>query len=416
MGGLNGMCLVPGEVVSFVADRVKESKKIEEFIKGSSKAESHLHTSGSIGPEFFIKWGKDIDWEDPNYPKTKELLEIEREYNVKIADVIRNGDIGKLKEMLESKGGKEGLLGYLKGMNLGHRLLHGRKEVWEDLAYDIARRSYGESKVRYLELRFPVVKPPLKPEEIIAAIHNGLIRAEKDYKGLKTAMIVCVMKTFTPEQTGQVVKTVLEMKNRQGYQGHLIGLDTAGPEYFTDPSGKTVKFEPRSFGPVFREARNNGMLIVNHAGEQFRSLEDGLLAIKDSVVILGAKRIGHALALGVDPGSLLRKTDKYGKVYDLARVQMLKEEQRKLVSFLINNKVVIESCLSSNLQTSPELIPTIKDHPLKKWIKAGLRVTLSTDNLTTSHTTLTSEYLKAARAFGLSQEEIGGMIKNGVGH
>jgi adenosine deaminase len=386
---------------------------IEAFIEASPKTELHLHTSGSITPEFMLKWGRNIDWNDPKYPKYKEINEISQRYNIDLNQVFKKGDLQTLKKILAFTSEKGDLVDYLSRMNLGHRLLHNNLPLWEELAYDVAVRSFRDSRVTYLELRFPVIKPPLKPDQIIAAVRRGLLRAEKDCPGLKTGMIVSTMKPFPPAVTRQIVDTMAELRGKPEYRQHLVGLDTAGPEYFKNEKDEWVHFSHAAVKESFDLARRSGIRITNHAGEQFRSLEDGLDAIRHSVEMLGAERIGHGLAVGIDPRSLLGTKDHYGMTYDEKRVKLLIEKQEALVKLLISRGVMIEVCLSSNLQTQPGIIPSLAKHPLRRWIERGLMVSLSTDNFVTSNTTLNEEYVRAARTFGLNERHLKIMMTHG---
>jgi len=390
------------------------SKGISAEIEKTEKAELHVHTSGSVTPEFLLKWGKDINWADPSYPDFAKLKYIEKKFSVSLTEIFRKDDLASLKRIMESNGDKgEGLEGYLARMDLGHRLLHNNLPAWRALANDIAVNSYTKNNVTYLELRFPMIKPLLKPEEIVEAVYKGLFDAELECPGLKTAMIICTIKMFSMEQAQNIVDAMIALRKQAKYRARLIGIDTAGPEVYRNPQGELEKFDHEKFKIPFALARADGIKVVNHAGEQFLSLEDGLEAIRNSVEVLGAVRIGHALALGIDPGSLQDKTDGYGKYYGEDRIRALQAAQEDLIKFLIERGVVIEACLSSNTQTQPEMIPAIDSHPLGKWISKGLKVVLATDNLTTSHTDLTNEHLLAAGAFGLSMPQITKMISNG---
>ncbi|HTY13397.1 MAG TPA: hypothetical protein VMD02_04335 [Candidatus Omnitrophota bacterium] len=388
-------------------------KPVRQLIAEAAKPELHLHTSGSISPEFIVRMGRNIDWHDPMYPDYPKLMLISENYGLDIPTAVKTGDTEALRKFLEFDGGTGGLPDYLNRMSLGHRLLHNNLDAWQELAYDIALRCRIESNVSSLELRFPVIKPPLRPEEIIKAVHQGLLRAERDVSGLKTGMIVCAMKPFAPEITEGIVDSMIELRKDPAMRSHLIGLDTAGPEIFKGPDGKLVKFDHDKVRSAFTRARMDGIKIVNHAGEQFFSLEDGLDAIRKSVELLGAKRIGHALAIGIRPDELLGKQDLNRREYDRERIYRLQEAQRDLLRMLIDREVMVEACLSSNLQTQPGLIPDLNAHPLGRWLNQGLKVTLASDNYVTSGTSLTVEYLNAALAFDLRTKQIERMIEHG---
>lgn len=389
-----------------VSEATTDSISIKEFIKKAPKADLHTHITGSITPEFIMRQGKEIDWNDSSYPEFKTLQEIAQHFGVNLNEVFKSGNTELLKKILDYDGGKKGFEGYKVKMALRYRLLYNNSKAWEALAYDIAINQYKNSHVMYFELRTSLNKPPLTPKVILESIHKGLLRAEKDCPGLKTGIIVSIMKNSTPEDVQKLIDKLIEIRKNPEYRQHIVAIDTAGQEILRDKQGNPINFNPAIFKDAFVKARTDGLLIVNHAGEWFCSLEEGLNAIRSSVKNLGAIRIGHALALGIDPKLLLGKTDAYGKVYDEKRVRYLIDEQEALVQFLIKKGIVIEACLSSNLRAQPELIPGYKHHPLGKWIKMGLKVVLGTDNPETSHSSLTNEYLIAQEIFNLSKEDL----------
>jgi adenosine deaminase len=86
-------------------------------------------------------------------------------------------------------------------------------------------------------------------------------------------------------------------------------------------------------------------------------------------------------------------------------------QDKELVRRLAADRVTLEVCISSNLHTGA--VETIGQHPLRRFMDAGVPVTLGTDNPTVSATTLSREYLLAIDTFQLSQEEVDRLIQNG---
>ena len=74
--------------------------------------------------------------------------------------------------------------------------------------------------------------------------------------------------------------------------------------------------------------------------------------------------------------------------------------------------ISVEACLSSNVQT--RAAKSLKTHPAKDYLRAGLCVTLCTDNRLVSHTSLTQEYELAHEELGLSLEELAQLARNGI--
>ncbi len=144
---------------------------------------------------------------------------------------------------------------------------------------------------------------------------------------------------------------------------HIAALDLAGDE---------AHFPGSWFLEHIRRARDAGWQITVHAGE-----DGGPEAIWQAIRDLGAGRIGHAVNAVQDPA---------------------------LLDFMRQQRIGIETNLTSNVQTS--IVPEYAQHPLKKFLQAGLLATINTDDPGISGITLAYEYQVAAPAAGLTPGEI----------
>ena len=81
----------------------------------------------------------------------------------------------------------------------------------------------------------------------------------------------------------------------------------------------------------------------------------------------------------------------------------------ELVQFIADRRVTIEVCLTSNLQTMPEL-PAIKDHAFRRMVEERLSVTLCTDNRLISNTSMSKEIQLAVENFPVSAERLKHLI------
>lgn len=106
-------------------------------------------------------------------------------------------------------------------------------------------------------------------------------------------------------------------------QGHLIrGVFNAKPKYrallnAVDAASSEFDTPPEVFAPVFRMMRNAGIrYFTYHAGEDFYHIFTGMRAIYEAILFCDltyGDRIGHAVALGLDPsqwGNVIGKTIK----------------------------------------------------------------------------------------------------------
>ena len=71
---------------------------------------------------------------------------------------------------------------------------------------------------------------------------------------------------------------------------------------------------------------------------------------------------------------------------------------------LVDRKVTLELCPTSNLNTG--IFKSYAEYPLRKLLDAGVRVTINTDNMTVSNTTLREEWRHMIETFNLTYDEI----------
>ena len=60
-------------------------------------------------------------------------------------------------------------------------------------------------------------------------------------------------------------------------------------------------------------------------------------------------------------------------------------------------------CPSSNVQT--KAVPSLLEHPILEFLRKGLTVTVNTDNMTVSDTTVEREFGLLREELGMTQEE-----------
>ena len=125
-----------------------------------------------------------------------------------------------------------------------------------------------------------------------------------------------------------------------------------------------------------------------HAGEAF-----GPESIFQAITELHADRIGHGTHL-FDPSMIQDPNieDKEGFVQDLAQ-------------FVADRRITLEICLTSNLQTHPDLHDLSK-HPYRKMAQEKLSATFCTDNRTVSNTTVSQELRKAVDLLHLDPADL----------
>ncbi|MDT0308433.1 hypothetical protein RM780_15900 [Streptomyces sp. DSM 44917] len=229
-----------------------------------------------------------------------------------------------------------------------------------------------------------------------------------------------------------------------GPHGHLLtGIDFSGAEEGHPPRAQAAFLAAVHEFNATHPRR--ALAILYHVGESFgdKSLESAVRWVHEAAE-LGAHRLGHAIALGLDPHTLGPHTreepaserrdqiaydlehakglGEFGVVvdpaalraelarlaplpeaapvparYDAARLTDVARRQRYATSRLRALGTVIEVCPTSNRRTAGLTDPAA--HPLGQFLAAGLPVTISSDDPGLFGTTLAEELAWAAENF-----------------
>jgi adenosine deaminase len=220
--------------------------------------------------------------------------------------------------------------------------------------------SKAADNVRYVEIRWgPLLHTArgLSLDDGIAAVCEGAAEAAAR-TGTTVRLICTALRSHDPDDNVQLARTAARFRD-----GGLTGFDLAGPEAaFPDPL-----LHRRAFGV----ARGEGLRITVHAGEV-----DGPAQVRRALS-LDPERIAHG-AVAIDDQSLCRD--------------------------LIDRNVTLDLCPTSNVQAG--IMASLETHPLARLHRAGVPVTLSTDDATVSDITLSEEYLRAIERIGLTFDEL----------
>ena len=232
-------------------------------------------------------------------------------------------------------------------------------EALERVAAELVETKAAEG-VRYVEIRWG---PALHLDrgmglaDGIAAVCRGA-RDAAQRSGITVRLICTALRSHDPLATVTLAETAAGFRD----QG-LTGWDLAGPE--------AAWPDPLRFATAFEAARAGGLRITLHAGEW-----GGATQVRRALQ-LDPERIAHGPGTIDDPG---------------------------LMAELIQRRVTLDLCPTSNLQAG--LVPSIGAHPLARLQRAGVPVTLSTDDSTVSDILLSEEYVRAVEEIGLSLPEL----------
>jgi adenosine deaminase len=232
-------------------------------------------------------------------------------------------------------------------------------EALEQIASELVEDKAADG-VRYLEIRWgPLlhVAHGLALADGIAAVLRGA-NAAAARAGIAVRLICTALRSHDPVANVGLAEAASRFRD-----AGLTGWDLAGPE---------ARFpDPRTHAAAFEAARAGGLRITLHAGEW------GGAAQVRRALVMEPERIAHGPGAADEP-ALLAELRARGTVLDL--------------------------CPSSNVQAA--IVPTVAEHPLARLHRAGVRVTLSTDDTTVANLTLAEEYLRALERIGLSLAEL----------
>jgi len=232
-------------------------------------------------------------------------------------------------------------------------------EALERITRELVETKAAEN-VRYMEIRWgPLlhVKGGMPLADGIAAVCAGAA-AGAARTGSVVRLICTALRSHDPAANLDLAETAVRFRD----QG-LTGWDLAGPEAaYPDPGQHAAAFDA---------ARAGGLRITLHAGEWG-----------------GAAQVRRALAM--DPERIAHGP---GTIDDPA-----------LCAELTDRGVTLDLCPTSNVQAG--IVPSLAAHPLARLHRAGVPVTLSTDDTTVSDITLSEEYANAIEAIGLTLPEL----------
>lgn len=225
--------------------------------------------------------------------------------------------------------------------------------------------------ILYAEPRFApgsLTAGGLSQQEVLEAALAGRadFYAEHPQSALHTAYIICAMRG-----TGE------ELKHKNEESIDLAAAYLGNGVVAADLAGAEALFATEIFSSLFAEAQRKDVPFTIHAGEAA-----GPESIK-AALRLGAQRIGHGV----------RSLENAGVIQNLKAA-----------------KVALEICPTSNLQT--RIFESIERFPLEQLLDAGLTVTINTDNMTVSNTTLSHEFELLQQHCGLDKNTARELAEN----
>jgi adenosine deaminase len=241
----------------------------------------------------------------------------------------------------------------------------------EDLT-DIARATserLGASGALYGDV---IVNPTHWPhwrergDEMVAALAAGFEAGERS-GGAPVGLCVSLKRQQSEAEALEVVDWLLASRHER-----VVGLSIDGNE--------AAGSHNERFRRAFAKAGEAGLRRCAHAGES--SGPDG---VREAIEVLGAERIDHGVR-SMEDASLVRQ--------------------------LAAQRVALDICPTSNVVLG--VTPSLAEHPVEALRKAGVRVSLNTDDPELYGIDLAGEYERTAAAFGWGPEELGALARTSI--
>ena len=300
-----------------------------ELIRALPKAELHVHIEGTFEPELMFSIAQRNQIDIPY----KSVEEVKQAYN-----------FHNLQSFLDI---------YYAGANV---LIH--EQDFYDLAWAYFEKC-AEDNVVHTEMFFD---PQTHTDRGIAfeVVLNGLQRACDDAKaklGITSRLIMCFLRHLSEEAAFKTLEQAIPFKDQ------IIGVGLDSSE---------VGHPPSKFELVFAKAREEGFLIVAHAGE-----EGPAEYVWEALDLLKVNRIDHGVRSEEDP---------------------------KLMARLIAEKMPLTVCPLSNLKLC--VVDDMADHNIRRLLQQGVHVTVNSDDPSYFGGYMNDNFIAIAESLDLTADEL----------
>lgn len=268
-----------------------------------------------------------------------DLIELAQLSNIQLPTT----DKSTLSAMLTVSPECTSLAEYLEKFDLPLKVLQNAQAI-SRAVYLLIKRLSAQGLL-YAEIRFAPqlhTNCGLSQRDVIAAAVDGLNRGVAEFNFTAQLILCCMRGNDNHTANLETVRLAAENLNKG-----VCAVDLAGNE---------AAYPTSHFEDIFALAKSLSVPFTIHAGEAAGA--DSIRAALD----FGAMRIGHGIHAA---------------------------EDEQLLALLHDKHTPLELCYTSNLQTKAA---SIANYPLQTFIENGVTVTLNTDNMTVSGTTLKNEY------------------------
>jgi adenosine deaminase len=308
---------------------------MDQFIAKLPKAELHLHLEGSFEPELMFAIARRNRIEIP----FKSAEEVRAAYR-----------FSNLQDFLDI---------YYAGAGV----LRSEQDFYDLTHAYLARVALDN--VRHVEVFFDPQTHTMRGIPL-ATVIDGIIRALKAGElefGITSKLIMCFLRHLSEDEA------FATLREAEPYLGLLTGVGLDSSEKGNPPT---------KFARVFARAREAGLKLVAHAGE-----EGPPEYVWEALDILKVDRIDHGNRALEDP---------------------------RLVQRLAESQMTLTVCPLSNLKLC--VVGDMKEHPLKRMLALGLRATINSDDPAFFGGYLGANFAAVAGALALKRADLVTLARN----
>lgn len=308
---------------------------LARFVAGLPKAELHLHLEGSLEPELMFALARRNKIDIP----FKSVEEVRAAYS-----------FSNLQDFLDI---------YYQGAAVLRT-----EEDFFDLSMAYLRRVHADG-ARHVEMFFDPQTHTARAVDY-AEVIGGIVRARDAAQaefGMSSRLIVCFLRHLSEDDALETLKAA--DRTLEYLDG--VGLDSS-----------ELGHPPSRFARVFKAARERGLKLVAHAGE-----EGPPEYVYEALDILGVDRLDHGNRSLEEPA---------------------------LVARLVREQMTLTVCPLSNLKLC--VVKSMAAHPLKRMLELGLRATVNSDDPAYFGGYLNDNYNAVAHALALTRDDIVTLAKN----
>eukprot|EP01114_Cavostelium_apophysatum_P014535 TRINITY_DN3797_c0_g2_i1.p1 TRINITY_DN3797_c0_g2~~TRINITY_DN3797_c0_g2_i1.p1 ORF type:complete len:358 (-),score=60.38 TRINITY_DN3797_c0_g2_i1:73-1146(-) len=293
----------------------------------SLQVELHRHLEGSIRFDTLI-----AEYKRQNAASSRVIGEYEKSFRT------QEEDQNTWRNMFLAEQRVTDLTAFLAKFGHTQKLLSS-EEFIEQITYESCEDAYRDG-TRLLELRYSPqyiqnsrMPVDLSFNAIHGAILRGIHRAEQAFD-MSVGLIGILDRSLSFSSASETLDFILQ------HQSSFVALDLANDE---------LLFDSDQFVPLFRRAKQAGLGITVHAGEYLSP--KFARNVKKAIDDMGAQRIGHGVGIITD---------------------------ESVLNYVKEKGVLLEVCPSSNYLIN--VVPSFGDHPVKRLLDRGVKISISTDD------------------------------------